>query len=79
MGNFARLVTEFGGTSSSPETSDASDDDGLEEIKSKSAQASGKGTGKLEGRLIVKERRTTGSVPWTGEYIMHCSNYVQCN
>ncbi|KAK0235808.1 ABC protein [Armillaria nabsnona] len=64
-GNFARLVTEFGGTSSSPETSDASDDDGLEEIKSKSAQASGKGTGKLEGRLIVKERRTTGSVPWT--------------
>ncbi|SJL08922.1 related to YOR1-ABC transporter [Armillaria ostoyae] len=64
-GNFARLVTEFGGTSSSPETSDASDDDGLEEIKSKSAQASGKGTSKLEGRLIVKERRTTGSVPWT--------------
>ncbi|KAK0495417.1 ABC protein [Armillaria luteobubalina] len=77
-GNFARLVTEFGGTSSSPETSDASDGDGLEEIKSKSAQASGKGTGKLEGRLIVKERRTTGSVPWTvyGSYLKAGGGYI---
>ncbi|PBK75557.1 ABC protein [Armillaria solidipes] len=77
-GNFARLVTEFGGTSSSPETSDTSDDDGLEEIKSKSAQASGKGTGKLEGRLIVKERRTTGSVPWTvyGSYLTAGGGYI---
>ncbi|KAG7451077.1 ABC protein [Guyanagaster necrorhizus] len=63
-GDFARLVTEFGGTSASSETSNINDDDGLEEIKSKSAQASGKGTGKLEGRLMVKERRTTGSLPW---------------
>ncbi|KAK0469882.1 ABC protein [Desarmillaria tabescens] len=63
-GNFARLVTEFGGTSSSSEASNVNEDEGLEAIKSKSAQASVKGTGKLEGRLIVKERRTTGSLPW---------------
>ncbi|KAK0189837.1 ABC protein [Armillaria mellea] len=62
-GNFARLVTDFGGTNSSLESSNVGDDD-LEDIKSKSAQASGKDAGKLEGRLIVKERRTTGSLPW---------------
>lgn len=63
-GNLARFVTAFGGTSSSLEISNVGDDDDLEDIKLKSAQASGKDTGKLEGRLIVKEQRTTGSLPW---------------
>ena len=35
--------------------------------KAAAVQRTGAGTGKLEGRLIVKEKRTTGSVSWAGE------------
>ncbi|KAF9490797.1 ABC protein [Pleurotus eryngii] len=71
-GEFARLDKEFGGgheetqeediTSQTPTIVDAS-----EEAKSKSARVEkqGAGTGKLEGRLMVNEKRTTGSVSWS--------------
>ena len=38
-----------------------------EKLKSDSKQRAGAGTGKLEGRLIVAEKRTTGSVSWGGK------------
>lgn len=46
----------------------AIDTTGIDDAKNKSesVQRKGAGTGKLEGRLIVKERRTTGSVSWRG-------------
>ncbi|KAF8922710.1 ABC protein [Mucidula mucida] len=56
-GGFSRLATEFGGHGSSSETS--------EEMKSANALRTGAGTGKLEGRLVVKEKRSTGSVSWS--------------
>ena len=31
------------------------------------------GKGRLEGRLMVKEKRTTGAVPWSGKTILHHS------
>ncbi|KAJ6454129.1 ABC protein [Mycena sanguinolenta] len=69
-GEFARLDREFGGRKS------ADDDDpqiqvvSVEEAKKKSEGA--KGTGKIEGRLMVKEARTTGGVAWSvyGYYMM---------
>lgn len=77
-GEFARLDKEFGGgheetqeediTSQTPTIVDAS-----EEAKSKSARIEkrGAGTGKLEGRLMVNEKRTTGSVSWSGTFLKH--------
>ncbi|KAJ7777514.1 ABC protein [Mycena maculata] len=70
-GEFARLDKEFGGggaTEAEVEnliTTTAT----VEELKIKSAKAAG--TGKIEGKLITKERRTTGSVSWKvyGSYI----------
>ena len=73
-GVFARLDMEFGGHASDGQ------DDNTEEIstpqtgitvegaKLKSAKAREKatGSGKLQGRLIVKEKRSTGSVSWGG-------------
>lgn len=41
--------------------------------KAVAVQKKGAGTGKLEGRLIVREKRTTGSVSWRGE---HCTQWV---
>lgn len=49
-------------TSAKPDMSGVDD----AKIKSESVLRKGAGTGKLEGRLIVKERRTTGSVSWRG-------------
>lgn len=42
----------------------------IEAVKLKAARARelAAGTGKLEGRLIVQERRTTGSVSWKGAF-----------
>ena len=42
----------------------------VEAVKLKAARAreQAAGTGKLEGRLMVKERRTTGSVSWKGAF-----------
>ncbi len=70
-GGFSRLATEFGGHGSSSETSEEMKVDNaitLEDVKTKSANAlrTGAGTGKLEGRLVVKEKRSTGSVSWSG-------------
>jgi hypothetical protein len=36
----------------------------VEDAKARSRGAAG--TGKIEGKLIVKERRTTGGVAWSG-------------
>jgi ATP-binding cassette subfamily C (CFTR/MRP) protein 1 len=68
-GEFARLDKEFGGGGHVDD-----DTEGLvtitttvEELKIKSERAGG--TGKIEGKLITKERRTTGSVSWRGEHL----------
>ncbi|CDO74908.1 hypothetical protein BN946_scf184988.g15 [Trametes cinnabarina] len=82
---FARLMQEFGGeTQREEEEADAEQDvtDAAMQVasgaaiedaknKSESVQRKGAGTGKLEGRLIVKEKRTTGSVSWKvyGDYL----------
>lgn len=71
-GNFARLAKEFGGSSGSsesPEESPTSVDVDIKGAKAKSDLASrAGGSGKLEGRLIVKEKRSTGSMSWSGMY-----------
>ena len=75
--NFARLMKEFGGQAKREEEEEASEEaiEGIPKmnsdineakIKSESAIKAGTGTGKLEGRLIVAEKRTTGSVGWSG-------------
>ncbi|KAG1828571.1 ABC protein [Suillus variegatus] len=71
-GDFARLDLEFGG-----HVSDENDDGQAEEVtpqtgitvedvnlKSEQARKEATGNGILEGRLIIKERRSTGSVIW---------------
>ncbi|KAG1781882.1 ABC protein [Suillus placidus] len=71
-GDFARLDLEFGG-----HVSEENDEGQAEEVtpqtgitiedvklKSEQVREEATGSGKLEGRLIVKERRSTGSVPW---------------
>ncbi|TBU32613.1 P-loop containing nucleoside triphosphate hydrolase protein [Dichomitus squalens] len=72
----ARLVAEYGGESKEEEDEDEAEvelTDAKQEApgqlnaaknKAEAVQRSGAGTGKLEGRLIVKEKRTTGSVSW---------------
>lgn len=76
-GVFARLDKEFGGDSHGDEepAEDAVADqiptssaDVLEEAKNKSdrVRRAGAGSGKLEGRLMAKEKRSTGSVSWSG-------------
>ncbi|KAI4517938.1 P-loop containing nucleoside triphosphate hydrolase protein [Schizophyllum commune Loenen D] len=64
-GDFARLVTEFGGEQSQG-MSDSQDREkrqaiSAEEVRAKISKA-GKGTGKMQGKLIIKEKRATGSV-----------------
>ncbi|KAJ3572547.1 hypothetical protein NP233_g3005 [Leucocoprinus birnbaumii] len=67
-GEVARLVAEFGGAVDSESESDRSSetirDDSIdtEKQRSKERTQGAAGTGRLEGRLIVKEKRTTGSV-----------------
>ncbi|KAK7690924.1 hypothetical protein QCA50_006027 [Cerrena zonata] len=75
-GNFARLMNDFGGQTRHEEEEEEAEEaiDGppklnadIDEakIKSQSAIKAGTGTGKLEGRLIVAEKRLTGSVGWS--------------
>ena len=71
-GEFARLVKEFGGggeehqkTEPEPLSSEAATVNEERLIKTKD-RGKVAGTGRLEGRLIVKEKRTTGSVSWQG-------------
>ena len=78
---FAKLMTEFGGEEKHEEEveeEEAAMDQAapaqvtVEEAKSKSESNQkrlGAGSGKLEGRLIVSEKRTTGSVGWNGKVI----------
>ncbi|KAI0833290.1 ABC protein [Trametes gibbosa] len=81
---FARLMQEFGGKTEEEEEEAAVEEDVVvataqaspaavddAKIKSEAVQRKGAGTGKLEGRLIVREKRTTGSVSWRvyGEYL----------
>ncbi|KAJ6518372.1 ABC protein [Mycena vulgaris] len=67
-GEFARLDREFGGREAQTEKEGEEEEEGqvqvvtVEDAKAKSAGA--EGTGKIEGRLIVKEHRTTGGVSW---------------
>ncbi|KAJ7746385.1 ABC protein [Mycena metata] len=77
-GEFARLDKEFGGG-----IVEAESDENLitvtvtvEDLKVKSARAAG--TGKIEGKLITKEKRTTGSVSWKiyGSYIKAGRGYI---
>ncbi|KAG1770993.1 ABC protein [Suillus occidentalis] len=71
-GDFARLDLEFGGHASEGNDEDQAEEVNLhtgitiEDVKSKSERARERaaGSGKLEGRLIVKEKRSTGSVSW---------------
>ncbi|EIN03766.1 ABC protein [Punctularia strigosozonata HHB-11173 SS5] len=102
-GEFARLDKEFGGAEHDAE--EAGDEEAaiegdakntgngyaLEQAKQKSQKRSGAGSGKLEGRLIVAEKRVTGSVPWrvyweyfkagqgywTGPFILFCMIIMQ--
>ena len=62
--------TEFG--------SEMSQDVTVEAVKLKAARAreQAAGTGKLEGRLMVKEQRTTGSVAWKGAFPHYACAHV---
>ncbi|TFK28166.1 ABC protein [Coprinopsis marcescibilis] len=63
-GEFARLDKEFGGNDPGAMTAKRSHIEVLEEVQTKSTQVQQRfpGKGTLEGKLIVKELRTTGSI-----------------
>ncbi len=75
---FAKLMKEFGGEEKHEEEAEAEEEAmeqkppvqaTIEDAKSKSESKRkrlGAGSGKLEGRLMVSEKRTTGSVGWNG-------------
>ncbi|KZT73648.1 ABC protein [Daedalea quercina L-15889] len=80
---FSRLIKEFGGTATKEEDEDI-EEQAIEapqgkpvkvvdeaKIRADSARRAAAGSGKLEGRLIIPEKRTTGSVGWSiyGEYL----------
>ncbi|KAJ7717861.1 ABC protein [Mycena metata] len=71
-GEFARLDGEFGGQTAGAGGAEGEGEEdeepqiqvvSVEDAKAKSAGAAG--TGKIEGKLIVKEARTTGGVAWS--------------
>ncbi|KAJ7204157.1 ABC protein [Mycena pura] len=67
-GAFARLDAEFGGQPPAEEEEEAAAQMQVvtvDEAKAQAEVAGAAGTGKLEGRLMVKERRTTGGVSWS--------------
>lgn len=75
--SFSRLMQEFGGQERREEEKEEQEEavEGPskqqamideEKVKSDSKQRLGAGTGKLEGRLMVAEKRSTGSVSWGG-------------
>jgi ATP-binding cassette subfamily C (CFTR/MRP) protein 1 len=70
-GEFARLDREFGGAEAQAQAGESEEEPQVQvvtvaDVKAKSAGA--EGTGKIEGRLIVKEHRTTGGVSWSGKF-----------
>ncbi|KAG2129053.1 ABC protein [Suillus bovinus] len=72
-GHFARLDLDFGGHASEGEDKDQEEEVTtqtgitIEDVKLKSERARKRaiGSSNIEGRLIVKEKRSTGSVSWT--------------
>ncbi|KAK7017781.1 ABC protein [Favolaschia claudopus] len=80
-GEFARLDKEFGGAEAKEEEqgveAGASESGGKKQMKVVSVEDAKKkgerstGTGKIQGRLMVKEQRTTGGVAWSvyGYYV----------
>ncbi|KAJ7872414.1 ABC protein [Mycena leptocephala] len=73
-GEFARLDREFGGAKAEDAGGDGAGENGDEDeaqvqvvsVEDAKARSRGvAGTGKIEGKLIVKERRTTGGVAWS--------------
>ncbi|KAG9119276.1 hypothetical protein FRC07_005764, partial [Ceratobasidium sp. 392] len=82
---FARLVEEFGGgegrrgdVEDEPGVEEGAKGKGVREKMEKIAARKGAGTGKLEGKLIQAEKRTTGSVKWSvyGRYFSFGSSLV---
>ncbi len=78
--SFSALMTQFGGETKHEEEVEEEESamNGISDnqaaideakLKSESKQRVGAGTGKLEGRLIVAEKRSTGSVSWKGMMI----------
>jgi len=67
-GEFARLDKEYGGNDSRPTEKPQASTVVAEGVKSKplSAHKNAGGSGKIEGKLIVKEQRTTGSISRQG-------------
>jgi ATP-binding cassette subfamily C (CFTR/MRP) protein 1 len=84
-GEFARLDHEFGGSDSqapSDEKNQTSTIQSIDKIKSKSAHDGSRdagGNGKLNGKLIVQERRTTGSVSLKGTFGLLPSHFRVLN
>ena len=80
-GEFARLDKEFGGSDAQHETETENPQvavDMKQDVKSKLILASRQaatGTGKLEGKLIVKEHRTTGSISAKGNIFALCTSH----
>ena len=71
-GNFARLYKEYGGNDSQPTEKQQVTTTVAEDVRLKlrSAYKHAAGTGKLEGKLIVKEQRTTGSISRQGNSLL---------
>jgi hypothetical protein len=67
-GEFSRLDKEYGGNDSQPTEKSQVTMAVAEDVKAKllSGRKHAVGTGKIEGKLIVKEQRTTGSIPRQG-------------
>ncbi|KAH8833231.1 ABC protein [Flagelloscypha sp. PMI_526] len=64
-GETGALIKEFGGKEGDADVSGTAGTSGaVDAVKKKSAERSARGTGRLEGKLIVKETRETGSVSW---------------
>lgn len=80
-GEFARLDKEFGGGESVEDAGDPSTEniaqkqDVLKDQLAMKSRLAAAGTGKLEGKLIVKEHRTTGSISSKG---MHLCDDIIC-
>ncbi|KAG9075990.1 hypothetical protein FRC06_009775, partial [Ceratobasidium sp. 370] len=82
---FAKLVGEFGGgegrreeIEAEPGVEEGDKGKGVREKMEKISERKGAGTGKLEGKLIQAEKRTTGSVKWGvyGRYFSFGSSLV---
>ncbi|KAG1854086.1 hypothetical protein C8R48DRAFT_763769 [Suillus tomentosus] len=83
-GDFARFDLEFGGHASEGEDETQEEEVILQtritiedvKLKSKRAKKQATGSGELEGRLIVKEKRSTGSVSWKGKSTHMLTRYM---